>query len=259
MLVSPTLWSKMTDYSNELFSFKGSEPTFLPSRIRLPNKTTRSPKDISLEELSACGYVGPVHIPSFENCTECLSWCSESLTYNVVKSSNTEETQTTLKVKKILNNKLCFYKGELTKNITEDFFNFLHKAIAELENLLIKDVLDFSDVPSESFKGYRYKKDAENALKIFFEDHGEESKKYYENFGFIPFFPENLKKYFSVPSNWVKQINPDIEFTSSPYPPNSPVTVALSGYDKLNKTGEYRLTDSKTVPLLFSYVFYPDD
>lgn len=249
----------MTDYSKKLFSFKGSEPTFLPSRIRLPNKTTRSPKDISLEELSSCGYVGPVHIPSFDKCTECLSWCPDSLTYNVVESSNTEETQTTLKIKKLLSNKLSFYKGELTKNITEDFFNFLHKTIVELENLLLKDVLDFSDVPSASFEGYRYKKDAENALKTFLKDQGEESKKYYENFGFIPFFPKDLKKYFSVPSDWVKEINPNIEFSSSPYPLDSPVTVSLSGYDKLNKTGEFCLTDSKTVPLLFSYVFYPDD
>ena len=53
----------MADFSNELFSFNGESPDFLPVRIRLPNGQTRYTQSVTLEELNSCGFTGPISIP----------------------------------------------------------------------------------------------------------------------------------------------------------------------------------------------------
>lgn len=68
------------DYSTELFSLNGNEPSFLPLRLRLANGDTRYSYSISLEELNELGYQGPINKPSCTN-QETIYWCCDSLCY----------------------------------------------------------------------------------------------------------------------------------------------------------------------------------
>ena len=72
----------MADFSNELFSFNGESPDFLPVRIRLPNGQTRYTQSVTLEELNSCGFTGPISIPE-HTVEERLVWSKDNLCYEI--------------------------------------------------------------------------------------------------------------------------------------------------------------------------------
>lgn len=58
-----------------LYSFRGQEPTELPSRIRLDDGSTRtSLGELSLSELENIGFIGPITKPTIDSNVEKLEW-----------------------------------------------------------------------------------------------------------------------------------------------------------------------------------------
>jgi len=81
------------DFSTAYFSLNGSEPALLPRRLRVGPGSTRYVNDVSIEELNALGYIGPVDkkpdIPSealFDYC-----WISDTLSYVKVEFESNED------------------------------------------------------------------------------------------------------------------------------------------------------------------------
>ena len=73
-----------------LYSFKGSTPTEIPFRIRLPNGLTRTdPSTFTQEEITIAGYI-PCDYPPTVTQSELLSWDSSTLQW-VVRAKTEEE------------------------------------------------------------------------------------------------------------------------------------------------------------------------
>ncbi len=67
-----------------LYSFQGSLPAPLPSRIRLANGLTRTnPSTYSAKEIKTWGYIGPITIPSWDEFSEKIEWDEAAIEYTV--------------------------------------------------------------------------------------------------------------------------------------------------------------------------------
>lgn len=76
------------DFTNTLFSYKREEPTYLPERLRLPSGATRYANSISLLDLEALDFFGPIEKPEI-SANEVCEWSPEELHYVVrPKTSN---------------------------------------------------------------------------------------------------------------------------------------------------------------------------
>jgi predicted small lipoprotein YifL len=249
----------MANFSNFLFSLQGDPPCFLPPRIRLPNKLTKSPTDITLEELSCCGYKGPIEVPDYDKTTQTLEWVSEKLEYKVIPLQSLNKEEETRKVKFTLNRKLTHLKNTLKKNITKEYKIAILDYIRLLESLLCKDTLCFSSIPELDFKKYTFIEDIYKDLDTFLLNIGAKGRLCYEKFGFVPEVPSELVEYFIVPSGWFKNIDHNIYFYSLDSSLERSYVPNVSGYNRLTGETNYFLSPTLEVPLLFEQVFYPND
>lgn len=225
----------MADYSKQLFYLEGCPPDFLPKKIRLPDKTTRTPKDVTLEELSSCGYRGPVCPPDCDSNCEVVRWCSESETYKVELKTFSEDKQVRALLQRAVKHYLsqdssnwtllyqknvALYVYNCQKllscsrnlNFSDDYFN--------LDSPVVRDESAIADIISTYFS-----RSDENKLKLT-----------YENFGFVFNYPLELvgQENYLV-GDWEKNLNNNYAFVlsqevSNGDTPLKPLMPSASGY-----------------------------
>lgn len=79
---------------NELYSYNGIEPTFLPHRITLSDGTSRTDNTtFTAEEIENAGFTGPYEIPEYNHTTQKLIWNSETLSYSIEDLPSQEPTE----------------------------------------------------------------------------------------------------------------------------------------------------------------------
>jgi hypothetical protein len=247
----------MNDYSKDLFSYQGDVPTFLPSRIRLSDKTTRSPKQVTLEELNGAGYTGPYTVPDFNPSKEQLLWDSSSKQYTVIPSLHliSEDEVARGKINEIKN----IYNLYLKQDTTIQFFSAVTGYIRELDSVsALQEPLKLSDIPVFKFSGFNINETVALTtscyIKCFEEGEGVSPEFWFRKFSFLPSFPVSLVGYFSVPSGWTQDTEPNVTFVISP---EADSLVSVSGFNTITGDSTYTFDNGQTVSLLQRAVYYP--
>jgi len=67
----------------KLYSYNGAYPSIMPSRLRMPDGTTKTDKTtFTAEDLQSAGYFEVDQKPSVDN-TKVVTWVQESMSWNV--------------------------------------------------------------------------------------------------------------------------------------------------------------------------------
>ena len=126
------------DFSNRLFSKEGAPPDLLPGRLRLPSGETRYVKEIELEEIHLCGYIGPFDLPELEACQQ-LEWCCKTSAFKIINNSDggsneyLEHINTLGAISIILNEEEKFLED--VSLFTEDYIRYTIKYFDLLKQL----------------------------------------------------------------------------------------------------------------------------
>lgn len=203
----------MDNYTNKLFTIDGASPSYLPNRLRLPSGDTRYTNNITLEEIKACGYDGPIEIPSF-NESECVRWCSDTKQFLIEQIdpafySNQTDFICRLELKEIIANRDASLRSKLVPDaqIKYDIY------YAQVLNLLLSsDLITQDKIPTLSlnFLDYEAERAAYVKNQIFNEKSLRRMQYNYEYLGvwpqsdpqIDPIYGEAINNFF-VPSTWV--------------------------------------------------------
>lgn len=203
----------MSDYLNQLFTLNGEAPSFLPNRLRLPSGDTRYASSITLEEIEACGYEGPIEIPVFDE-SESIRWCSDTKQFLVEKTDpafydNQVDLTCRLELKQILANRDPSLRSKLVQEaqIKYDLY------YAQVLNLVLsQDLLTPDKIPSLSLSFFDYEEERAAYVKQQLSDKKllELMQYNYEYLGVLPesnpqvdpLFADSINN-FVIPSTWV--------------------------------------------------------
>lgn len=198
----------MADFSNELFSYQGESPDFLPIRLRLPGGQTRYVHNITLEEILSCGYTGPFEVPVCCE-DESVYWCCETHAF-LVKQKTISDAEASIdfhvreSLRSILSNRNPSDRASLTSS-GQAKYDFYYGLILSLLNST--QLLTQEDEPKLELDVFDY---AGSKEKYIADNNWLEKMKYeYEVNGMI-FAPDDrecvLTDYYSnfvIPSSWV--------------------------------------------------------
>lgn len=198
----------MADFSNELFSYQGESPDFLPIRLRLPDGQTRYVHNITLEEILSCGYTGPFEVPVCCE-DESVYWCCETHAF-LVKQKTISDAEASIdfhvreSLRSILSNRNPSDRASLTSS-GQAKYDFYYGLILSLLNST--QLLTQEDEPKLELDVFDY---AGSKEKYIADNNWLEKMKYeYEVNGMI-FAPDDrecvLTDYYSnfvIPSSWV--------------------------------------------------------
>lgn len=198
----------MADFSNELFSYQGESPDFLPIRLRLPGGQTRYVHNITLEEILSCGYTGPFEVPVCCE-DESVYWCCETHAF-LVKQKTISDAEASIdfhvreSLRSILSNRNPSDRANLTSS-GQAKYDFYYGLILSLLNST--QLLTQEDEPKLELDVFDY---AGSKEKYIADNNWLEKMKYeYEVNGMI-FAPDDrecvLTDYYSnfvIPSSWV--------------------------------------------------------
>lgn len=254
----------MSNFSCCYFSFNREVPTFLPKRLRLPDKSTRSSADITLEEVQSFGYLGPIEVPTYDEKTQYLLWDTDNIEFKV--QEKTEENLAIIedqKTRTFIQDRINQFTETLKKEVTSPFVLAARAYISALETLLSQTFLiSEQDIPFFNFTGFTYVANSTLAVDKWLEQcpslHELDPALWYTKFGFIPNFPPDLVGYFTPPSDWVKKIDLNVLFITEPsksLPSGS--LVSVSGYNINTQNSTYPLPSGQELSLIQDFVFFP--
>jgi hypothetical protein len=221
----------MADLSKALFSLNGEYPKLLPGRFRLPSGVTRYSCDVTLEEVTLCGYQGPVKTPEFDSQVEKLIWDSSSLTFSVGKLSPEDiKIAKDRKYRSLLEGELASIDSNYREKLTEQGQYKYDAYYGKILNLVSSDdLLDESSVPTKTFSALDTIEGRQEALDTFVDDFFITKMRFnYEYYGVKTWEMEHrsyiydyLRTEFVVPTGWVPsgQLSPDQKkaWEDSPY------------------------------------------
>jgi hypothetical protein len=190
------------DARNKLFSLNGESPSFLPSRVRLPNGLTRYIQDISTEELASLGYTGPYE-PPVDSATEYFTWDKISLSF--VSNTRTsfvslqESREVKAAAKKLLDNL------ELPQGATSEYADSFSSSVSSLRSIVSSDSLvSFSDLPALPDTQYKTRAALQELADNFFAAVSGNWQRTYALNGVLKPEPDPLfAEFVNVPSDWV--------------------------------------------------------
>ena len=206
------------DLSSKFFSLGGAVPSFLPSRLRLPNGVTRYSHSITQEEVEACGYTGPYDYPSLSS-TQAAEWDSSALAWTV-RDKTAEELKKLdidLSVRNTIQNNIDIIEAEkhnfsgyldsyvaaqftLLDNCREllkrtsylvpsDYYSILPSAVQELD-------------PDSGYPLYKTAAERQTAYDEWFAADETGLQTEYETYGVITHVPREFRDIFKVKSSW---------------------------------------------------------
>ena len=201
------------NYDNSLFSLDREAPSFLPARIRLVNGLTRTPESVTLEELSELNYTGPYTVPSYNTNTQYLTWDSNTLSFvvnDIIPGQPTvledQRARADLHEQLVAASKLDDYEVTLEYSAYIEEFKHTINRLLSTPTLLDSSVVPPFTPPYPSTMAEM----TQYLNKNFYTN--SRSKDLYESFGYVPEIPKYAQKYFQVPSGWVYDPMPDVDF-----------------------------------------------
>lgn len=193
----------MENYSNLLFSLKGEAPSYLPARIRLADRSTRSPSSVTLDELIQAGYTGPYAVPDYDSDTEYLVWDKTKLSFEVkIKDVSDEAIREDLCTRTCLGEQLFRCTEDLDKDLTYEYRVYATQLQDKILTLLSSPtLLSHECVPSFEPPRYKTVRDVNQYLYDTYYSSAQ-WKDIYQSFGFVYGLEADLRKYFKAPSDW---------------------------------------------------------
>lgn len=254
----------MSQLQRSLFSYNGNFPSYLPSRIRLADKTTRTPSSVTLDELHYAGYIGPIEEPSYCPLTQRLAWDSSSCTLSVedlpefdcVHTKQEDQTARSL-IQELLNKTL----DNVPPRPTQEYYAVLGTFVKDCHDLLnSSECIKCSSIPVFTPPHFKTEEDIASELDHYFSFQAERKRFVYENFGFFDNLHPTLRSYVTVPSGWTLNVNSDVALVPVNSWGNSEPEfdrVLLSGYSISTGSNQVSLDSTDTISLLFSSVYFP--
>jgi len=202
-----------SDFSQSYFSFEGGIPEKLPVRFRLPSGETRYCKKCLLDDIYLAGYSGPFEYPEVTS-DYVVYWDFDSFTFKSRKKTEREITdgyKVNREVRAILTQLL-----KSVPDINLGAFDSVYKeAVASYTAKILyllkqpeDTLLTYDDIPSAVSVPPNKQIYDEALAKSFINANFDRWKAQYETFGFIFHVPENVRLYFTIPSDWVKGSTP---------------------------------------------------
>jgi len=204
----------MADYRGQFFSYSGSEPAYLPERMRLPSGQTRYSYSVTRTELLSMGYTGPHEKPYCPDDSHVV-WDSESLSYTVVAGTDPTrgrfvEHQENCKARALLNTRIT----DSISSSNEDGL-YTDKYITEygvykgklLDLYFKKDCCELTceDIPSPPRSARAFVSEQNRHLNILASGVIGIYKSQYEGMGVIPDIHPELVDFLPLPyPDWVK-------------------------------------------------------
>lgn len=203
----------MANYSNSLFSSEGSEPSLLPSRLRLPSGQTRYSTDITLDELNELGFTGPFVRPSVPN-TQKLVWIAAELEWDIIEKTELELAQ---EKNNIVRDSIAFILSTAVDvndpALSDDALKIYSEYYAKLNSLLNStNLLTDADVPTLELPQIIYKAELERIkeeeVQKMLTQNLDNWKYMYEVYGISGWetsrcMNPEVEKRFILPSGWV--------------------------------------------------------
>jgi len=141
----------MSDFTTDLFLAEGAvEPAVLPGKLVLPDGKSRYTYSIELGEIHACGYDGPIYIPSYNHKEERLVWNLDQKAYLVEPLTEQEikdldDYKVRAQLHEILaTEKTVLANKELVAVARESYFRYFGKCQYLLDS---EESLSWEDVP----------------------------------------------------------------------------------------------------------------
>jgi len=207
----------MPDFSQLKFSKDSQEPTYLPNRIYLPSGKTRYKWSITQEEISSCGYVGPIDDPD-RSTGQAYVWSPENCSWVPTGDIQPIYPYKNLLVDKIVRKDILIFLEKETSTLKEcsdnNYLASYTQAWAnyfkQLKNLLDKkELLRYSDLPPEPTSLFKTATEKRNAYNKFLHSVSFNSaKKEYEKYGVVCGLNEEFLDIFMPGIDWVKGNDP---------------------------------------------------
>lgn len=209
------------NWSASLFSYNGQVPTYLPTRIRLPDGFTRYTSSCSLEEILSAGYIGPFIPPSVTNDTV-LSWNSTELCFELVDKNSNETKASDLTDREV--RQWCSAQlKDLPSLVDSPDFDQNYKTawsdykvrLLDLLNTPSTTLLTFEDLPAIPIEVPNHEIFNRSIGYNIIENNLSQWKEQFETYGFCFSVPVEAKPYFSIPSDWIAGSEPIPSGTSN--------------------------------------------
>lgn len=197
------------NYSSVKFSLNSEAPCFLPTRLRLPDGTTRYSTHVELSEILSCGYTGPFDTPSVQE-DQIIEWDCQTCIY-VIREKTPEENKnyvedlnTRISIRQILKDEVNFKKNsslysERYFRAMFDYYEFLRKLLNS------SDILTFENIPQVPSPPmfFIYKEEEDEAYALWYSYNRESLKNDFETYGVVFNVLDQFCHRFEVESSWV--------------------------------------------------------
>lgn len=203
----------MTNYSDSLFSYQGSEPALIPTRLRLTSGQTRYSTNITIDELNELGYTGPFSLPSVPN-TQKVQWNPTESRWDIIEKTSLELAQ---EQNKVIRDSISFILSSAVDvndpALSDEALKIYSEYYAKLNSLLNStSLLTNADVPTLELPQIIYKAELERIkeeeIQKMLTENLDNWKYMYEVYGISGWetsrcMNPEVEKRFVRPSDWV--------------------------------------------------------